>query len=162
MAHHIFPNTTIKNISSKMPRTKDELLEINGITQIKVARYGDRILETIEAAIKEYFKTDKNSSGGNDSNDIKRKRDGNKDRKEIFEDDDFRSTDRSKKRAPKTQSNTIETFRYVEPDYSEFIDDELDLSGYDFEANVPDMKTNQNGGGRVLPQWSTPGNGRHR
>ncbi|RXI05056.1 hypothetical protein DVH24_006313 [Malus domestica] len=145
-----------------MPRTKDELLEINGVTQIKVARYGDQILETIEAAVKEYFKTDKNSSGSNDSNDIKRKRDGNKDRKEIFEDDDFRSTDRSKKRALKTQSNTIETFRYVEPDYSEFIDDELDLSGYDFEANVPDMKTNQKGGGRVLPQWSTPGNGRHR
>ncbi|KAB2627146.1 ATP-dependent DNA helicase Q-like 4A [Pyrus ussuriensis x Pyrus communis] len=136
------------------------MVVINDLT-IKVARYGDPILETIEAAIKECFKTDKNSSGSNDSNDIKRKRDGNKDRKEIFEDDDFRSTDRSKKRALKTQSNTIETFRYVEPDYS-FIDDELDLSGYDFEANVPDMKTNQNGCGRVLPQWSTPGNGRHR
>ncbi|KAM2156196.1 hypothetical protein ACFX1R_041918 [Malus domestica] len=159
MAHHIFQNTTIKNISIRMPRTKDELLEINGITQVKAARYGDRILETIEAAIKEYFKTDKNSSGSSDSNDIKRKRDGNRDRKENVEDDDFKSTDRLKKMALKKQSKTIEAYSYVEADYSVFIDDELDLSGYDFEANVPDMKTNQNGGGRVLPQWSTPGNG---
>ncbi|XP_068329052.1 ATP-dependent DNA helicase Q-like 4A isoform X1 [Pyrus communis] len=159
MAHHIFQNTTIKNISIRMPRTKDELLEINGMTQIKAARYGDRILETIEAAIKEYFKTEKNSSGSNDSNDIKRKRDGNRDRKENVEDDDFKSTDRLKKMALKKQSKTIEAYSYVEPDYSVFIDDELDLSGYDFEANAPDMKTNQNGGGRVLPRWSTPGNG---
>ncbi|CAN6703529.1 unnamed protein product [Malus baccata var. baccata] len=138
MAHHIFQNTTIKNISIRMPRTKDELLEINGITQVKAARYGDRILETIEAAIKEYFKTDKNSSGSNDSNDIKRKRDGNRDRKENVEDDDFKSTDRLKKMALKKQSKTIEAYSYVEPDYGVFIDDELDLPGYDFEANVPD------------------------
>ncbi|CAN6703528.1 unnamed protein product [Malus baccata var. baccata] len=139
MAHHIFQNTTIKNISIRMPRTKDELLEINGITQVKAARYGDRILETIEAAIKEYFKTDKNSSGSNDSNDIKRKRDGNRDRKENVEDDDFKSTDRLKKMALKKQSKTIEAYSYVEPDYGVFIDDELDLPGYDFEANVPDV-----------------------
>lgn len=127
----------------------------------KLAKYGDRILETIEAAIKEYYKTDKNSTSSNDSNDIKRKRDGNNNGNENFDDDDFtKSTDRSKKKAPKRQNKTIETYSYAEPDYPQLIDDELDLYCYDFEVNASDMKTNQNAGGRVLPQWSMPGNGR--
>ncbi|KAH0988037.1 hypothetical protein GBA52_015214 [Prunus armeniaca] len=134
MAYHIFANTTLQNMSSRIPRTKEELLEINGIGKGKLAKYGDRILETIEAAIKEYYKTDKNSTSSNDN--------------------------RSKKKAPKRQNKTIEAYSYAEPDYPQLIDDELDLYCYDFEVNASDMKTNQNAGGRVLPQWSTPGNGR--
>lgn len=161
MAYHIFANTTLQNMSSRIPRTKEELLEINGIGKGKLAKYGDRILETIEAAIKEYYKTDKNSTSSNDSNDMKRKRDGNNNGNENFDDDDFtKSTDRSKKKAPKRQNKTIEAYSYAEPDYPQLIDDELDLYCYDFEVNASDMKTNQNAGGRVLPQWSTPGNGR--
>ncbi|KAL6284699.1 hypothetical protein ACE6H2_015628 [Prunus campanulata] len=161
MAYHIFANTTLQNMSSRIPRTKEELLEINGIGKGKLAKYGDRILETIEAAIKEYYKTDKNSTSSNDSNDIKRKRDGNNGNENFDDDDDFtKSTDRSKKRAPKRQNKTIEAYSYAEPDYPQLIDDELDLYGYDFEVNASDMKTNQNASGRVLPQWSTPGNGR--
>ncbi|BFG30236.1 hypothetical protein CerSpe_165100 [Prunus speciosa] len=160
MAYHIFANTTLQNMSSRIPRTKEELLEINGIGKGKLGKYGDRILETIEAAIKEYYKTAKNSTSSNDSNDIKRKRDGNNGN-ENFDDDDFtKSTDRSKKRAPKRQNKTIEAYSYAEPDYPQLIDDELDLYDYDFEVNASDMKTNENAGGRVLPQWSTPGNGR--
>ncbi|PQM41011.1 ATP-dependent DNA helicase Q-like 4A isoform X2 [Prunus yedoensis var. nudiflora] len=129
MAYHIFANTTLQNMSSRIPRTKEELLEINGIGKGKLAKYGDRILETIEAAIKEYYKTDKNSTSSNDSNDIKRKRDGNNGN-ENFDDDDFtKSTDRSKKRAPKRQNKTIEAYSYAEPDYPQLIDDELDLYG---------------------------------
>ncbi|VVA38643.1 Hypothetical predicted protein [Prunus dulcis] len=161
MAYHIFANTTLQNMSSRIPRTKEELLEINGIGKGKLAKYGDRILETIEAAIKEYYKTDKNSTSSNDSNDMKRKRDGNNNGNENFDDNDFtKSTDRSKKKAPKRQNKTIEAYSYAEPDYPQLIDDELDLYCYDFEVNASDMKTNQNAGGRVLPQWSTPGNGR--
>ncbi|KAI5335449.1 hypothetical protein L3X38_025582 [Prunus dulcis] len=161
MAYHIFANTTLQNMSSRIPRTKEELLEINGIGKGKLAKYGDRILETIEAAIKEYYKTDKNSTSSNDSNDMKRKRDGNNNGNENFDDNDFtKSTDRSKKKAPKRPNKTIEAYSYAEPDYPQLIDDELDLYCYDFEVNASDMKTNQNAGGRVLPQWSTPGNGR--
>lgn len=122
-------------------------------------KYGDRILETIESTIKEY-KTDKNSSGSNDSNEIKRKRDANKDQNGNVEDDDFtKSTDQLKKRASKRQNKTIEDYSYLEPDYNQIIDDELDLYGYNFEVNASATKTVQNVGGRVLPQWSKPGNG---
>lgn len=122
-------------------------------------KYGDRILETIESTIKEY-KTDKNSSGSNDSNEIKRKRDGNKDQNGNVEDDDFtKSTDRLKKRASKRQNKIIEDYSYPEPDNNEIIDDELDFYGYNFEVNASATKTVQNVGGRVLPQWSKPGNG---
>ena len=39
----------------------------------KISKYGHRVLETIESTIKEYYKTDKNSRGSNDSTDtIKR------------------------------------------------------------------------------------------
>jgi bloom syndrome protein len=125
----------------------------------KVMKYGDRILETIESTIKEY-KTDKNSSGSNDSNEIKRKRDANKDQIGNVEDDDFtKSTDQLKKRASKRQNKTIEDYSYLEPDYNQIIDDELDLYGYNFEVNASATKTVQNVGGRVLPQWSKPGNG---
>lgn len=122
-------------------------------------KYGDRILETIESTIKEY-KTDKNSSGSNDSNEIKRKRDANKDQNGNVKDDDFtKSTDQLKKRASKRQNKTIEDYSYLEPDYNQIIDDELDLYGYNFEVNASATKTVQNVGGRVLPQWSKPGNG---
>jgi bloom syndrome protein len=31
LAYHIFKNETLKEISNRMPRTKEELVEINGI-----------------------------------------------------------------------------------------------------------------------------------
>ncbi|KAI7992479.1 ATP-dependent DNA helicase Q-like 4A [Camellia lanceoleosa] len=49
-------------ISTRIPRTKEALLEIHGI-----GKYGDRLLEAIEATFKEYNKTQKNCSGSNDS-----------------------------------------------------------------------------------------------
>ena len=69
------------------------------------------MLETIESTIKEYYKTDKNSSSSNDGNDsVKRRRDssgapnGN-----VEEDDDFiKSTGRSKKRVSKLQNKYTE------------------------------------------------------
>ncbi|KAM5574436.1 ATP-dependent DNA helicase Q-like 4A [Rosa sericea] len=160
MAHHIFGNKTLKDLSSIIPRTKEELLEIYGINKGKVTKYGDRILETIESTIKDYYKTYKNSSSSNDSNEGKRKRDGNKDQNGHVEDDDFtKSTDQSKKRPSKRQSKTIEDYGYLEPDFNQIVDDDLDLYGYDFEVNASATKTVQKVGGRVLPQWSTYGNG---
>ncbi|MCI27962.1 ATP-dependent DNA helicase Q-like 4A-like, partial [Trifolium medium] len=48
MAYHIFGNATLQQISKRLPRTKEELLDINGISKTKVSKYGDRLLETIE------------------------------------------------------------------------------------------------------------------
>lgn len=119
-----------------------------------MTKYGDQILETIEATIEEYYKTGKNKTSCSDSNDIKRKRDGSKVQNENLEADDFtKSTDGSKKRSLLKKSKTIEAYSYVEPDYSEFIDDDLDLYGYNFEVNASNTKADHYPGGRVLPQW---------
>nr|GEU62132.1 ATP-dependent DNA helicase Q-like 4A isoform X1 [Tanacetum cinerariifolium] len=54
MAYHIFGNATLEHISKRIPRTKEELLEINGIGKAKVSKYGDKVLETIETILNEY------------------------------------------------------------------------------------------------------------
>ncbi|XP_050375562.1 ATP-dependent DNA helicase Q-like 4A [Argentina anserina] len=163
MAYHIFGNKTLRDLSSILPRTKKELLEISGINKVKVTKYGDRVLETIESTIREY-KTCKNSSSSNDSNEEKRKREGSKAKQNGHEDDDdfTKSTDRSKKRASKKQSKPIEDYSYQQPDYNQIMDDDLDLYDYDFEVHASATKTVQDVGGRVLPQWSTHEYGRHR
>ncbi|KAK9070993.1 hypothetical protein SSX86_009561 [Deinandra increscens subsp. villosa] len=55
MTYHIFGNATLQQISKKIPRTKEELLEINGIGKAKVSKYGDKVLETIETTLNEYY-----------------------------------------------------------------------------------------------------------
>ncbi|TXG53728.1 hypothetical protein EZV62_018984 [Acer yangbiense] len=163
MAYHIFGNATLQQMSKRIPRTKEELLEINGIGKAKVSKYGDRLLETIEATIKEYYKTNRNSSGSNDSNDsIKRRRDENRTPNGYTEaDDDYtKSTARSKKRIAKIQNQNAEVLHSKEPEvYSECLDDvDFDDYNYNFEINGSAVKGDQNSGGRVLPPWSTSGN----
>lgn len=71
MVYHIFGNATLQHISNRIPRTKEELLEINGIGKAKVSKYGDRVLETIETTLHEYYNynIDQHNSinGDNDS-----------------------------------------------------------------------------------------------
>lgn len=108
-----------------------------------MSKYGDRLLETIEATIKEYYKTDnKNSSSSNESTDSwKRRRDENRGPNSPLEEDEFmKSTGRSKKRA------VVE-----EPDYQDCLD-HLDFEDADdFEI---DGSSGKNNGGRVLPSWA--------
>ncbi|CAH8274687.1 unnamed protein product [Arabidopsis lyrata] len=59
MAYQIFMNSTLQQISRQIPRTKEELLQINGLVQAKVSKYGDRLLETIETTVNEYYGTKK-------------------------------------------------------------------------------------------------------
>ncbi|XP_058088855.1 ATP-dependent DNA helicase Q-like 4A isoform X2 [Magnolia sinica] len=107
MAYHIFGNATLQQISRRIPRTKEELLEINGIGKAKITKYGDRVLETIESTIEEYRKTDKNSGGAGRSNDIaeiiKRRRDSTRilDSDSEEHDDFIESTGLSKKKVTK-------------------------------------------------------------
>ncbi|KAL0732371.1 hypothetical protein Bca4012_008580 [Brassica carinata] len=54
MASQIFTNPMLQKISKKILRNKEELLEIDGIGEDIVSKYGDRLLETIESTIKEF------------------------------------------------------------------------------------------------------------
>ncbi len=44
----IFTQETLYNICDTLPRTEKELLKVNGMGKIRVKKYGDEILETIE------------------------------------------------------------------------------------------------------------------
>ncbi|XP_023643239.1 ATP-dependent DNA helicase Q-like 4B [Capsella rubella] len=55
--YHIFGNATLQQISKRLPKTKEELLDINGLGKAKVSKYGDRLLETIESTINDHSKT---------------------------------------------------------------------------------------------------------
>lgn len=129
----------------------------------KVSKYGDRLLETIESTIREYSKTDKNSSSNDSTDSTKRRRDANKALNgNVGEDDDFtKSTGRSKKRASLGPNKDAKVYNSREMDcYNQCLDDDLDFddSCHDLETNGPELKVEQDGEGRVLPSWSTPGN----
>lgn len=166
MAYHIFGNATLQQISKRIPRTKEELLEVNGIGKAKISKYGDRVLETIESTIKEYYKTDKNSSSSNDSTDtIKRRRESAKVLDANPEDDDFtKSTDRSRGRAMKRHNKGGEANNTRETDYyNQCIDDDLDFddANCDVAINGSAPKVDRDGARRTLPSWSTPSNKGH-
>lgn len=159
MAYHIFGNATLQQISRRVPRSKEELLDINGIGKAKVSKYGDRILETIESTIKDFYGVDKNGSNSNDSNDsVKRRRSGNKDADEYLEENDaIKSFDRSRKRATKIQNKVPKVHNSSRPEHpDQFFDSELDFDDSYYE--VHDLEVNNNldhhNDGRVLPSWS--------
>ena len=115
---------------------------------MKISKYGDRVLETIEATIKEHYKTDKNSSSGNSTDSVKRRRGTvNPSYEDSRDEDDFiASTARSKKRVVEKPNPSVDP---VDLFYD--ITDE-DLDAFDIEANTSNIKANQNNG-RVLPSW---------
>ncbi|PIM99694.1 ATP-dependent DNA helicase [Handroanthus impetiginosus] len=158
MAYHIFGNATLQQISKRIPRSKDELLEINGIGKAKITKYGDRVLETIEATIRDYYK-DKNSSSSNDSSESKRRRrttnvssNGHQDNDDFLE-----STGRSKKRLVKKLNKTSEAVNLACPPYNNNQYEDIDFDDSLFDVDVSEV--DQVGyGGRVLPSWSATGN----
>ncbi|PON33177.1 DNA helicase, ATP-dependent [Parasponia andersonii] len=157
MAYHIFLNASLQEISRRIPKTKEELLEINGIGKGRISKYGDQVLQTIESTINDYMKTT-NSSSSNESTDSGKRRRA-ADQSPNLEDFEFNSTSRSKKMATKRQNNVAEACNNTEQKYySQYIDDDLDFEDNDFDNNGSGRKTNQNGSGRVLPSWSTPRN----
>ncbi|KAF9685004.1 hypothetical protein SADUNF_Sadunf03G0009200 [Salix dunnii] len=142
MAYHIFGNATLQHLSKRIPRSKEELLEINGIGKAKVSKYGDRLLETIESTIREYNKAERNSSSSNESSDsIKRRRDASMaPNGSMEEDDEFtKSTGRSKKRTATRQNKVSGAHNSMEPvSCNRFLVDDLDIndSYHDPEANA--------------------------
>ncbi|KAJ1385671.1 Winged helix-like DNA-binding domain superfamily [Sesbania bispinosa] len=152
----LFSNATLQQISKRVPRTKEELLDINGISKTKVSKYGDRLLETIENTINEYYNLDKNSSGSKGSADsAKRRRNANGDPDANAEDDDAftKSTGRSKKRTVKRQNKKAEIYDSAEEDYYHgCLDEELDFDN--LENDALNQITCTNAAGRVLPEWT--------
>ncbi|KAL7585237.1 hypothetical protein Lser_V15G46163 [Lactuca serriola] len=168
-AHHIFVNETLHDIGRKIPRTKEELLEVHGIGKAKVSKYGDRVLKIIEDTVNAHYNntTDKTKSktksSSNSTDSIKRRRNTldkipNGDLGYEDEDDFVASTARSKKRVlekPKPDP-VAEAVDY----FYEIPDEDLDLELFDkvceihTNASNPKPETEmKNIGGRVLPSW---------
>ncbi|PVH65586.1 hypothetical protein PAHAL_1G030300 [Panicum hallii] len=159
-AYHIFRNETLKEISSRVPRTKEELLEINGIGKEKLNKYGDLVLATIEDFLSKNPNPRKNSSGGsggsNEHTEAAKKRRGftaGNASSNGGEDDFEERTVQSKKRPAKTRStkqgvsdaaSMVHGARCMDPDLDEVevLDDEL--------CSVQKPVAS----GRALPKWA--------
>ncbi|CAN0926351.1 ATP-dependent DNA helicase Q-like 4A, partial [Linum grandiflorum] len=63
-ANYILGDTTLETISRRIPRTKEELQQVNGIGIKKLSKYGDQILQTIASAVEDY-----NGEEGNGTSD---------------------------------------------------------------------------------------------
>lgn len=132
---------------------------------IKLNKYGDRMLEIIEATIKQHYKIDKNSSSSNESADsIKRRREAaakvSNGISNDNEDDLTESTGRSKKRA--VQAKNIAEVKPLDIDvFSECLDDvdlDFDDSVYETLTNGSNPRGETNANGRKLPSWSGQSN----
>lgn len=49
----IFADATLKDMSSKMPITRDEMLQVSGVGRVKLDKYGDAFIEAIRQYLKE-------------------------------------------------------------------------------------------------------------
>lgn len=127
---------------------------------MKLKKYGDRLLETIEATIKQHNNINKNSSSSNDSADsIKRRREAAKvssNGTSNGDEDMMGSTGRSKKRA--VAAGKTSEIKLMEVDvFSDCLDADLDYDDQVFEMQAnnglinPMGETNVNG--RKLPVW---------
>jgi bloom syndrome protein len=156
LAYHIFKNETLKEISNRMPRTKEELVEINGIGKNKLNKYGDRVLATIEDFLARYPNaTRKTSSGGsNEHSEAVKKRRGFSVTNTSTNCDDFEErTVQSKKRAAKTRTrqeisdaaSIVQDVRYID----------LELDGCEQVNEVPYSVQKPVASGRVLPAWQS-------
>ena len=47
-AYVIFPDTTLASMCQKLPRTREELLNVPGVGRVKLERYGDRFLDALK------------------------------------------------------------------------------------------------------------------
>ncbi|WOL11143.1 hypothetical protein Cni_G19904 [Canna indica] len=156
MAYHIFGNATLQQISKRIPRSKEDLLEITGIGKAKIHKYGDRVLETIESTVAEYHKTIKHSSSSsNDNADGTKKRRISSGSDLYANDDDFaKSTVQSKRRVSRLANNQNGVADAASmPTYdARCMDIELDGDEMEIGNSVPVTKQ---GPARMLPHWSS-------
>ncbi|CAN4108121.1 unnamed protein product [Withania somnifera] len=135
MAHHIYGEAEMQQMCRLVPRTINELLDINGIGKVKIIKYGDRVLETIKATITDHRKSAKTSSISNDATDSGKKRrnsinvqNSNAKDEEYF----IENTGCTKKRVFKKQHKHAEVIDYRDLGYfDECMDGDLD-----FDENI--------------------------
>ncbi|XP_062224119.1 ATP-dependent DNA helicase Q-like 4A [Phragmites australis] len=159
-AYHIFKNDTLKEMSTRVPRTKEELLEINGIGKAKVKKYGDRVLATIEDFLSKH-PNPKNSSGCNEHSEAVKKRRGFTAVNASSNYDDFEERMvQSKKRAAKTRSTSKKLVSDAESMVHGVPCVDLDMDG--FEAVEDELCSVQQpvASGRVLPKWEPAARGK--
>ncbi|XP_056852506.1 ATP-dependent DNA helicase Q-like 4A isoform X1 [Raphanus sativus] len=148
MAYHIFGNATLQQISKKIPRTKEELLEINGLGKAKVTKYGDRLLETIEATVNDYHGISKKEESMISPDSGKRRRDENISPNVAEEDDDFaESSSQSCKKTVRSKSNEVLHGESVDGDGVGMVIEKLDFDFEDEDEDVSEIRPE----GRVLP-----------
>ncbi|ERM97820.1 hypothetical protein AMTR_s00118p00027960 [Amborella trichopoda] len=160
MAYHIFGNATLQEISERVPRTKEELLEISGIGKAKIKKYGDRLLETIESTLKEYHKSEKNVSGNYENiESYKRRRETSvtPTTNPLPNDDFFEDVSLSKKRVTDVDKNEIRD------KFSSVAAEKWDMDCRDagnkcvIDLDDSEMTDDHHGqGGRILPTWLNP------
>ncbi|VAH32494.1 unnamed protein product [Triticum turgidum subsp. durum] len=159
--HHIFKNETLKEISTRIPRTKEELLEINGIGKVKLNKYGDRVLATIEEFLNQFPNGSKRSSssgGSNEQNEAVKKRRGFTAIDTSGNGNDFEErTVQSKKHTGKTRNS-----KQGIPDAASVIQDvryiDVDLDGCEEVDELCSSVQQPVASGRVLPKWTAGGN----
>ncbi|XP_066329336.1 ATP-dependent DNA helicase Q-like 4A [Miscanthus floridulus] len=153
-AYHIFKTDTLKEMSIRVPRTKEELLDINGIGKTKVKKYGDRVLATIEDFLSKHPNPRRNSSGsgGKEHSEAAKKRRGSTASSAAScGDDDFEEpTGQSKKRAAKARTvsdaaSMVHGARCIDADL-----DGPEVVDVDDLCSVPKPVAS----GRVLPKWA--------
>ncbi|GJZ85169.1 ATP-dependent DNA helicase Q-like 4A protein [Tanacetum coccineum] len=180
-AHHIFSNAVLHSIAKKIPRTKEELLEVNGIGKAKLNKYGDRVLEAIETVLKEHngntqpvqiqnkrnkgsvaserqpslqngFLSKSGKSGSSNSADsAKRRRSGFKDPFKNSRDDDDFVASTAR-----SKKRAVENLNpSVDPveSFNDITEEELYFYASQYD-NASNLKGKENIGGRVLPAWT--------
>ncbi|GJM90164.1 hypothetical protein PR202_ga06420 [Eleusine coracana subsp. coracana] len=152
-AYHIFKTDTLREMSMRVPRTKEELLEINGVGKAKVKKYGDRVLATIEDFLSKHPNPRRNSSGSNEHTEVAKKRRGCTTTTASSNGDDFEDrTVQSKKRAAKTRS----TPKQAVSDAASMVHDrclDTDLDGFEALDDEVCIVQKPVASGRVLPKW---------
>ncbi|KAK3155972.1 hypothetical protein QOZ80_2AG0101190 [Eleusine coracana subsp. coracana] len=152
-AYHIFKTDTLREMSMRVPRTKEELLEINGVGKAKVKKYGDWVLATIEDFLSKHPNPRRNSSGSNEHTEVAKKRRGCTTTTASSNGGDFEDrTVQSKKRAAKTRS----TPKQAVSDAASMVHDrclDTDLDGFEALDDEVCIVQKPVASGRVLPKW---------
>ncbi|XP_062218159.1 ATP-dependent DNA helicase Q-like 4A isoform X2 [Phragmites australis] len=150
-AYHIFKTDTLREMSIRVPRTKEELLEINGIGKAKIKKYGDRVLAAIEDFLSKHPNPRKNISG-NEHTEAAKKRRGCTTANALSNGDDLEErTVQSKKRVAKTTRGTKQGVSDAASMVHGARCMDADLDGFDDELC---SVQNPVASGRVLPKWA--------
>ncbi|CAN1772775.1 ATP-dependent DNA helicase Q-like 4B [Linum perenne] len=67
MGYKWYGSVTLERICNRAPRTKTELLDMEGICKVNVTKYGDRLMQTIDVTIRNWCTEQGNGSNDKDA-----------------------------------------------------------------------------------------------